>query len=661
MKFTIDKLILWPANPNNALCELSFKSDKISIIHGISGTGKSSIISIIDYCLGASKCAIPVGLIRESVLWFGLKINIRGQEFLLARKTPGDKSVSTEYHFSPYFEDIPLTITTTHSDSSFKNEFNQRVNLSDLLLTEEKDKVGFDGRASYRDMAAFNFLPQHIVANPYTLFFKADSYQNRERLKRVMPFALGIIDREYMINEKERLDIQKRLDALIKEQDVNKKALASWDIDVDHLWKSCVELGLLNLSETPSSDKKIESLNYINKVYIEGNIEKLLGKPNYEFTNERIKTLTIQGENIQREIDTLRVKIRNLEQLSFRGKDFTQAIKKEKEHVVGFTWLKENLYPEGECIACGSKTNALSSIVDNLERKISKLNSVSDILSDNPITDKEIHKLKKELRDQQDILYKVRKEKFHFEKIDKSTNDSLNKVYVLIGRIQETLSSLRKVKNTDDTSEKIKTLEHQLNELNKYFRISNKEQKEYLVYNRINSLIEKYADKFGLERRGSINLDKKELTLSFKRSEYGKNEFLWEVGSGANWMGYHISTFLALHEYLSGKDQNHLPPFSFLVIDQPSQVYFPSADSGDNILDKISADQDLKITRQNDIISTRRIFEMLSNAIEENNYNFQVIVLEHAGESIWGQVKNTYEVANWKDEGDGLIPKEWLQ
>lgn len=594
-------------------------------------------------------------------MWFGLKVNIRGQEFLLARKTPGDKSVSTEYYFSHYIGDIPIVITSTHTDTSFKNELNQRVNLSDLLLTEEKDKVGFDGRASYRDMAAFNFLPQHIVANPYTLFFKADSYQNRERLKRVMPFALGIINREYMINEKERIDIQKRLDSLIKEQDINKKALASWDIDVDNLWKSCIELGLLDLSETPSTNKKIESLNNINTIYLSGNIDKLLGRPNYEYTNERIKILTTQGEKIQQEIDMLRVKIRNLEQLSFRGKGFAQAIKKEKEHVVGFNWLKDNFHPEGECIACGSKTNALSSVVDNLELQISKLNSISDILSENPIADKEIHKLKKELRDLQETLYIVRKEKFHFEKIDKSTNDSLNKVFVLIGRIQETLSSLRKVKNTDDTSEKIKALEHQLNELNKYFRISNKEQKEYIVYNKINSLIEKYADKFGLERRGNINLEKKELTLSFKRSEYGKNEFLWEVGSGANWMGYHISTFLALHEYLSGKEQNHLPPFSFLVIDQPSQVYFPSAESGDNILDKMGTDQELKITRQNDVISTRRIFEMLSNAIQENDYSFQVIVLEHAGESIWGQVKNTYEVANWKDEGDGLIPKEWLQ
>ena len=34
---------------------------------------------------------------------------------------------------------------------------------------------------------------------------------------------------------------------------------------------------------------------------------------------------------------------------------------------------------------------------------------------------------------------------------------------------------------------------------------------------------------------------------------------------------------------------------------------------------------------------------MLSNAIEENSYIFQIIALKYAGKSIWGQVKDTYE------------------
>lgn len=125
-------------------------------------------------------------------------------------------------------------------------------------------------------------------------------------------------------------------------------------------------------------------------------------------------------------------------------------------------------------------------------------------------------------------------------------------------------------------------------------------------------------------------------------------------------MGYHISVFLAFHEFLSHADRSTLPPFSFLVIDQPSQVYFPSTDSGENILDQTDKNGDLQITRQDDITATRQIFEILSSAIEENDYNFQIIVLEHADKSIWGKVSNTHESACWKNKGDGLIPKEWF-
>jgi len=663
----IDSLLLWPTNPKNEVREISFKKDKINIIHGISSTGKSSVISIIDYCLGASKCAIPVGVIRESVMWFGVTVDIMGHKRLIARKTPGNKSVSNEFYLSPCPEELPRQLIATDNNISFKKKFNQLVQLSDLPQSEENERPGFDARASYRDMAAFNFLPQHIVANPYTLFFKADSYQNKERLQRIMPFALGIINREYMIKERDRIDLQKRLDTLYKQQEANKKALSGWKFEVERLWYECIELGLTSVSEEKEKEKekekdtnyKIERLSLINKTYLDGNIDTLLSAPNYEYTNEKIRSLNADGENKQREIDTLRIKIRNFEQLFSKGKDFAKAINMEKEHIIGFEWLKENLSPNNECIACGSKTNALSVVVDNFEKKVSRINKMSDALFDNPIADKELDKLKRNLRDHQEELHKIRKQKLYLEKQDKATNDSLNKVYVMIGRIQETLASLNKIKNTDDISENIKKINKQLTPLDIYFQKSDRERHEYIVYKEVNLLIEKYADKFNLERRGNVSLDKKELTLSFKDPKSVKSEYLWEVGSGANWMGYHISVFLALHEFLSHPDRYKLPPFSFLIIDQPSQVYFPSTDSGENILDQNN--ENIQNTRKDDITATKRIFEILSSAIEENNLNFQVIVLEHADSSIWGQVDNTHESACWKDEGDGLIPQKWIR
>lgn len=658
MKFTIESLILWPANEKNEIREIPFKNDKINIIHGISGTGKSSIISIIDYCLGATKCAIPVGIIRESVLWFGIKVSIRDSEYLIARKTPGNKQASGELYLELYSGEIPDQLSANHSESVFKSKFNSLVNLTNLPMKEDEGTIGFDGRPSYRDMAAFNFLPQHIVANPNTLFFKADSYEHKERLRRVMPFALGIIDREYIAKERERSTIQKQLDDLIKQQNVNKNALSSWSFEVDRLWSSCIELGLAPHKKEELIQNKVSLLQHINEEFLAGRIEMLLKAPNYAYTNEQLSLLQKKEEKLQSSVDNFRREIRSYESLSYRGKEFTNAVEEEKRHVVGFNWLKETISPDNECVACGSKNSTLAAVVDNLEREVTRVSKISDSLFENPIADKEIEKLKTNLYGEQNKLHLARKEKLQLQAIDKSTNDSLSKVYVLIGKIQSTLSSLEKVKSTDDVGLKIKEFDGLINELDRYFRTSDRGKKEHSVNKEISALIEKYADDFELERRGEVVLDKKELTLRFDSENNSRKEYLWEVGSGANWMGYHIATFLALHNFLSTKERSNLPPFSFVVIDQPSQVYFPSAASGANDLDQI---EQIKAARKNDVSATRKIFEMLASGLKESNYSFQVIVLEHADTSIWGSVPDTFEAANWKEEGDGLIPKSWLQ
>ena len=47
----------------------------------------------------------------------------------------------------------------------------------------------------------------------------------------------------------------------------------------------------------------------------------------------------------------------------------------------------------------------------------------------------------------------------------------------------------------------------------------------------------------------------------------------WEIGSGANWLAYHIAMTLALQKFFLGEPHHSVP--GLLVYDQPSQVYFP--------------------------------------------------------------------------------------
>jgi len=71
MHFQIKQLILWRRGGQGKRV-VEFKPGVVNVISGASKTGKSAVIPIIDYCLGSERCAIPVGVIRETCEWFGV-------------------------------------------------------------------------------------------------------------------------------------------------------------------------------------------------------------------------------------------------------------------------------------------------------------------------------------------------------------------------------------------------------------------------------------------------------------------------------------------------------------------------------------------------------------------------------------------------------------
>ncbi|MFC3443913.1 DUF3732 domain-containing protein [Sphingobium rhizovicinum] len=108
---------------------------------------------------------------------------------------------------------------------------------------------------------------------------------------------------------------------------------------------------------------------------------------------------------------------------------------------------------------------------------------------------------------------------------------------------------------------------------------------------------------------GVPSLDQKELNVRFRRHGFDHYDFLWEIGSGENWMAYHLAMLLALHTvFLNRRENNPVP--TFLVIDQPSQVYFPS-DTYKEFIEKPPTDQ-VAPMKGEDLKRTRQIFEMMA-------------------------------------------------
>jgi len=193
MYFQLRSLILWP-RIEAAPRIVEFEPGVVNVISGASKTGKSAVIPIVDYCLGSEKCAIPVGIIRESCAWFGIVVETLEGQKLLARREPGDQQQTGDMILveSPDVE-IPYRISQrTHNVDDIKAMLNRLSGLPSLDF-EPGDEVGYRARPSFRDLMAFTFQPQNIVANPDVMFFKADTTEHREKLKTIFPFILGAI------------------------------------------------------------------------------------------------------------------------------------------------------------------------------------------------------------------------------------------------------------------------------------------------------------------------------------------------------------------------------------------------------------------------------------------------------------------------------------
>lgn len=657
MKFTIDAVILWPRKLGMEPRVIPFSEGKINIIYGLSGTGKSSIVHIIDYVLGATKCQIPIGIIRDTVEWFGLKVRVLDTTYIVARRTPGNSQGSNDLVMIELDGEIPDTVSRTHSLIKYKAAFDGMVRVSDLPHSDDEEPSSFDRRSSYRDMAAFNFLPQHIVANPNTLFFKTDSFAHKERLTRAMPYALGMVDATYIMNERRRDEAQREQEKLRKQIAVHEAAKATHYADVDLLFDRCIQLGLLERTSV-SGAQKVDRLKHVVIATNEGRLEQTLLEPQRLHISIKLKEVIEQVAKQQSVVDDLDAQVDGLDHLSRTSKRFVAAIDTEKSHAIGLDWLKQSVSDGGHCVACGSFTNALPLVIEHLEEKINKITRISDALKDNPVVDKQLSTLKRQRAKQERELSRLLQEQKRLILEDERTRDAIGQIYFVAGEIRGLLKQLDGATADEGLLKRMIELDSLIRHYNFVMSSTDMAEQEKKVDAQLAPMFDDYATQFGLNGTpgSQIYLDRKELTLRFESED--KRDYLWEIGSGANWMGYHIATFLGIHEYLSKEENRKLPPFSFIVIDQPSQVYFPSNTSGVNALDE-NFDA-INQARPADVIATRRIFEVLAEGLKRAGHFVQIIVLEHAGPDIWGDIDDTVSVEAWERKGDGLIPAHWI-
>ena len=260
----LKSLVIW--SKRDDIREISFNTEGITVLIGDSKVGKTTVISIIDYCLASSGCDIPAGLIRRCTSWFGIVLLKDNMELLIARKSPGNKNNSSDMYYD-YLDGgiIPKKIISNMTRKDVRDKLNEIFGLTNLNINEniyEQEYI-----PSFRDTVGLNFYPQNLLTNKDDYFYKQSKDVHGKNFKLMFPYIMGISNMEEVLLKQKIKDIERHIHFLERKKERDIKTVESWEIEIDEKILHCIRLGLINIAEIPDDfHEKIQLLRVSKEV-----------------------------------------------------------------------------------------------------------------------------------------------------------------------------------------------------------------------------------------------------------------------------------------------------------------------------------------------------------------------------------------------------------
>ncbi len=653
MKFSIRKIILWPKKSGLPYREISFEPKQINVITGSSRTGKSALIPIVDYCLGAQKCAIPVDTIRNTCAWFGVLFELDEEQILLCRKEPGLKSSTGEMYFLRGKDiRIPERIISNTTSDEVKNLLNELFSMSFLEIDPSSERIG-SARPSYRDFMAFLFQPQNIIANSEVLFFKADSTEHRQKLIDVFPYALGAVTPRVLAARLELDRLRKQKDHIQHDIDTIKNVSESWKQELRSWISQARELGLTDYE--PRKDEAFDVLVNEIAIIVEKNADgSKLSSQRITDINEELVQLRQEEMAVSSELFMLQKRHKDMLELMASIGQYETSLQIQLQRLEISSWLRSLLIEDVDNPLVSVSNNSARDELEKLCNAISEIEQTVGDMNNVPAAfERELHTVEEEIAIHTERLNAVSlriAEESRIKAADADQKFTLNAIARFLGRLEASLRTYERIGKDSELESALGKIQARVAELSKEVNESDIRRKQDAAIAFVNQKIGEIIQDLDVEHPDSpVEFEIKDLMLKVIH-ENGRKDYLWEIGSASNWLAYHVATILAFQQFFQRRADVAVP--NFLFFDQPSQVYFPQfrankVDNNDSFSDE-------------DKEAVRKVFSAMAAFIKRVGYSVQIIITEHADEDVWGVVEDVHLVERWRGEDKKLIPLSWL-
>ena len=650
MSFQIKDIVFY--GHNGEIRRLEFATGRLNIITGASKTGKTALIAALEYCFG-SECKIPDGIIRRSVAWVGVRLSVHEGESFIARRVPDPhRQSSTDVFYTvaseirlPELHQLMQTTNPTALQAILEAHAGIRENRHDPPAGHTLPPL----RAGIRHALIYCFQHQTEVGSNRQLFHRQSEQFLPQAIRNTMPYFLGAVSDDYVARTEELRRLRRELRALQKRQQES-RALAGQDSSVAQaLLAEATDLGLRANQTVPETwEGALDALRGLNAAVPVSDEDELAIEGN-EF-----RRLQIERDEMSHELRVVRDQLDATQSLAaardgFSSEATAQSVRLKSIHL--FADHDGDTYDTNRCPLCQASLpdSDVSPSIRDIQESLARLDDrIRHVEDRSPEMDRLVAALaekrdniKTRLRSNREQLEAIQRQN---ERVQDYRDRSVRRAF-LLGRISLYLNSVPEISNTSDLQQNIVHLQNEVDRLGGELNDAEIQDRVQSALSILSKYMSEWASELHLEHsRFPVRLDLGRLTVV---ADGDDDPIPMErMGSGENWVNYHLITHFALHRLFV---QRSRPVPRFLFIDQPSQVYFPEDDDWQR-------QEDGTPTRDEDRDRVQAMYRFAYDRVQQLNGKFQVIITDHANiEEQWFQ---DCVVERWR-EGDKLIPDEW--
>lgn len=369
--------------------------------------------------------------------------------------------------------------------------------------------------------------------------------------------------------------------------------------------------------------------------------------------------LEVEEREVSRELTTLRHRLGEMNRMQVGVDQYQAALTLQRGRLQLSSWLVSHTDDEADCPMCGTHTDSAKRKLAVLAEHLREVEAEAGVDKEVPAAfDRELQRVTTEVGQTTERLRSVQIRK---RALSGRSDEARQRQFAaqraerFVGNLESALDLHRRLGSEGELVDELMRLKELVQRLEAELREQDVEARKRRALHTISNNAGRLLPYLDVESPNDpISLEINDLTIKVRSAE--RDDYLSEIGSGSNWLSYHLAMLLALHQFFLSQPRSPVP--AFLVLDQPSQVYFPK-----RVVARPEEEEDETVDepqlRDEDVDAVRQAFEVMGRVALDAKGGLQLIVLDHASRDVWGNIDGVVGLPEWRN-GAKLVPIAWL-